>query len=153
MKPRSAACAVRMSVPRFITAAIFSSPLENLIPSTLVGMLGNVESTAFDSTPLLNGVYRFGSNVSVCAMPPAIHRTMTQSARGAIFSMLSEAKTRDSFAARAPSVAAEADFRKSRRFIVFIICVSVGVVSRRNAMIDRHHLRLQKDGMFSRSVG
>ena len=43
-------------------------------------MLGNVLSTRSVRTPGANGVYRLGSNVSVCAMPPAIQRTITASA-------------------------------------------------------------------------
>src|SRR6185437_4785155 len=41
---------------------------------------GNVLSTCAVGTPGLNGVYLFGSHVSVCAIPPAIHRTITASA-------------------------------------------------------------------------
>ena len=75
-----------INVPRSITLAIFSNPSENRTPSTAVGMLGKVESTPFGSMPFSKGAYRFGSNVSVCAMPPAIQSTITVSAVGAIFS-------------------------------------------------------------------
>jgi hypothetical protein len=65
----------RTSAPRSITEAIFSSPAQSLMPSTAVSMAGNVLSTSDDFNPFSNGVCRFGSNVSVCAIPPAIQRT------------------------------------------------------------------------------
>jgi len=43
-------------------------------------IVGNVLSTSSTRTPGANGVYRFGSKVSVCAIPPAIHNTITASA-------------------------------------------------------------------------
>ena len=50
------------------------------MPSTTVSIAGNVLRTRSVRTPGSKGVYRFGSNVSVCAIPPAIHRTMMESA-------------------------------------------------------------------------
>ena len=52
----------------------------NLMSSTAVSMAGNVLSTCSIRTPFSNGVYFFGSKVSVCAIPPAIQSTMTASA-------------------------------------------------------------------------
>ena len=51
---------------------------ENLIPSTAVSICGNVLSTEFGSIPFSKGAVRLGSNVSVAAIPPAIHSTMTE---------------------------------------------------------------------------
>src|SRR5262245_55534564 len=50
--------------------------------STVVSIDGNVLRTRFDSRPFSNGVYALGSNVSVCAIPPAIHKRMNVSAVG-----------------------------------------------------------------------
>src|SRR5688572_21652381 len=96
---------------------MFSSPLLILMLSTTVSIDGNVLSTRFDSNPGSNGVYCFGSNVSVCAIPPAIHRTMTVSHVGLIASFGSSTAQsgRGSPAASAASVAALAVFKKSRR--------------------------------------
>ena len=80
MKPRSGARNVLMSAPRSITRATRSSPWEILMWSTAVSMAGNVLNMRSVRTPGSNGVYRFGSQVSVCAIPPAIHNTMTASA-------------------------------------------------------------------------
>ena len=80
MNPRSAPWNVRINEPRSITLATRSSPWEILILSTTVSIAGKVLSTRSVRTPGSNGVYRFGSNVSVCAMPPAIHSTMMESA-------------------------------------------------------------------------
>src|ERR1700728_1352561 len=57
-----------------------SSPCEIWILSTDVRIAGNVLSTSAVGTPGLNGVYFFGSHVSVCAIPPAIHSTIVESA-------------------------------------------------------------------------
>src|SRR5436190_707210 len=81
-------------------------------------MLGNVLRNASGAIPFSNGVYRFGSNVSVWAMPPAIHRTITVSAvafaRSAPTSSASNARGKP--ADNADRVATLADLRKSRRF-------------------------------------
>src|SRR6266700_7340822 len=129
MNPRSPAVYERISVPRSITFASLSSPSLNLIPSTTVSMEGNVERTAFDSSPFSNAVYFFGSNVSVCAMPPAIQRMITASAdgwglaSGPYFDPLESAarQTRGKPAASAPTVAALAVLRKSLRENDFIV--------------------------------
>src|SRR4051812_12280417 len=86
--------------------------------STAVSMLGNVERTPFGSIPLSYAVNFFGSNVSVCAIPPAIQSTITVSAVGLIFGSASAAKSLGARADRAASVAAEADFKKSRRVVM-----------------------------------
>ena len=54
------------------------------MPSTAVSIDGNVLSTCSGRRPRSNGVYRFGSKVSVCAIPPPIHRTIRVSAVGVI---------------------------------------------------------------------
>ena len=82
MNPRSAATDERTSVPRSMTLAMRSRPWDSLMLSTFVSIDGNVLRTPFDSTPGVKGVYFFGSKVSVCAIPPAIQRTMTVSAVG-----------------------------------------------------------------------
>jgi len=46
----------------------------------MVGIDLNVLSTSSDFIPVAYGVNRLGSNVSVWAMPPAIHSKMTVSA-------------------------------------------------------------------------
>src|SRR5690349_13546662 len=56
-------------------------------------------------------------------MPPAIHRTMTVSAVGSIFSSGSAAQSFGAPADRAASVAAEAVLRKSRRVQEFLFIV------------------------------
>src|SRR5260370_1110278 len=48
--------------------------------STAVSIAGKVLSTSFDFNPFSYGEKRLGSNVSVCAMPPAIQSTITVSA-------------------------------------------------------------------------
>jgi hypothetical protein len=67
--------------------------------------------------PLLKGVYRLGSKVSVWAMPPAIHNKITVSAL-AFLLLLQEDKKLDSGApaANAPRVAALVLFKKSLLF-------------------------------------
>ena len=54
--------------------------------STTVSIAGKVQRIFSDGTPTSNGVYRFGSNVSGAAMPPAIQSRMHVSAVG--FGML-----------------------------------------------------------------
>src|SRR5438045_1178509 len=124
MNPRSAAQYDRINVARSITRAIFSSPCDNLILSTTESIVGNVDNTAFDSSPGRNSVNFFGSNVSVCAIPPAIQRTITASAVGFGFApgpyisgdgAPSPHTARGHEAASADNVAAEAPFKKSRR--------------------------------------
>src|SRR5690606_16951903 len=70
----------RIRVPLSIMAAIDSKPSENSIPSNAVGIDLNVLKTLLESSPFSYGVYRFGSKVSVCAIPPAIHKRITESA-------------------------------------------------------------------------
>src|ERR1043166_1636287 len=94
---------------------MFSKPSENLMLSTTVSMLGKVLAMRAVSIPFSNGANRFGSNVSVCAIPPPIHRMMRVSAVGAIFSCCSAKTGRAYPAATAESVAALAVRRKSRR--------------------------------------
>ena len=53
--------------------------------STAVSIVGNVLKTWFEFIPFSNGANRLGSNVSVCAIPPAIHSRMTVSAVGSTF--------------------------------------------------------------------
>src|SRR5581483_9991579 len=60
-------------------------------------------------------MYRLGSNVSVAAIPPAIHSTMTVSAVGRMAGGATSPYTLGARAARAASVAADAVLRKSRR--------------------------------------
>src|SRR5688500_17696633 len=85
--------------------------------STTVSIEGKVDSTLFGESPTSKGVYFFGSNVSVCAMPPAIQRTMTLSAVGtSLAADASSAKVAlGNDALSAASAAAEAVLRKSRR--------------------------------------
>ena len=64
MFPRSATTCERMSVPRSMTLAMFSSPWVILMLSTTVSIAGNVDRIFSTGTPISNGVYRFGSNVS-----------------------------------------------------------------------------------------
>ena len=101
-----------------MTRASFSSPSENLIESTEVSILGKVLAILAGSIPFSKGAKRFGSNVSVCAIPPPIHKTITVSAVGVIFASAASApRTRfGNPAARAESVAELAVRRKSRRF-------------------------------------
>ena len=80
MKPMSAATYERISVPLSIILPIDSSPSEKKILSRAVGTDLKVLSTLFASNPFSNGVYRFGSKVSVCAIPPAIKSRITESA-------------------------------------------------------------------------
>src|SRR5947207_1742165 len=91
--------------------------------STAVSIVGKVLTTSLGGIPLVNGVYSLGSNVSVCAIPPPIHRTITVSAVAVRFGVpasvgfASSAKTRrGNPAASADRLAALAVFRKSRRF-------------------------------------
>ena len=63
-------------------------------------------------TPGAKGVYRFGSKVSVCAMPPAIHRTITASA---VAFRCGPATSRGSRPTSAASVAAAVAPMKPRR--------------------------------------
>ena len=71
--------------PRSITLPTDSNPSEKYKPSTAVGTLGKVLKTLLLSTPLVYGVYAFGSKVSVWAMPPAIQSRITESAVEGIF--------------------------------------------------------------------
>ena len=71
--------------------------------------LGNVLATSSAFIPATYGVYRFGSNVSAWAIPPAIQRTITASAL--VLRMLrsrSSARTSRGAADKAASVAAPA---------------------------------------------
>ena len=96
---------------------MFSSPCEILTPSTTVSIDGNVHRIFSDGTPTSNGVYRFGSNVSGDAMPPAIHNRMHVSALAggcSIFSASVSAARADrgSSSASVASAAADIDCRK-----------------------------------------
>ncbi len=51
-----------------------------LMLSTTVSIAGNVQRIFSTGTPTSNGAYRFGSNVSGAAMPPAIQSRMQVSA-------------------------------------------------------------------------
>src|SRR6187402_2831826 len=68
--------------------------------------------------PLEKAVYLFGSNVSVCGMPPAIHNRITVSALEVIFLLLQEARKllTGVLAANVANVAALAFLRKSLLF-------------------------------------
>src|SRR5690606_20264858 len=99
-----------------------SRPSEKLIPSRTVGTDLNVLNTRFESSPFSNGVYRFGSKVSVWAIPPAIHNRMTVSAVDAWAALQDDSiLLRGTPAAKAASVAALVDFKKSRLFHLFFI--------------------------------
>src|SRR5438105_9651288 len=84
--------------------------------STTVSICGKVLRTWSGLRPRSKAVYFFGSKVSVWAMPPAIHNTITVSAVGLIFSSGSAVSWRGKPAAKAESVVALAVFIKSRRF-------------------------------------
>src|SRR5438128_1815486 len=116
-----------MSVARSMSRATFSRPCVSLMLSTTVSICGNVLNTCSRFSPRSNGVKRFGSKVSVDAMPPAIQRTMTVSAVGLIFSSASAFSWRGNPTASAESVAALAVFRNSRRLnwaLVFIVSIN-----------------------------
>src|SRR2546421_7651262 len=83
--------------------------------STAVGIELNVLSTALDGVPGAYGVNRFGSNVSVAAIPPPIQSTITASAVGATFGPFWAITSLGNPAANAESVAALAVLRKSLR--------------------------------------
>jgi hypothetical protein len=76
----SAATYDRINVPLSITLPIDCKPSEKFIPSSDVGNDLKVLRTLFPSIPFSKAVYLLGSNVSVCAIPPAIQRRMTVSA-------------------------------------------------------------------------
>src|SRR5690606_37836426 len=80
MLPRSGRTCERISVARSMTLAMFSSPSVILMLSTTVSIAGKVLSTLPTGSPGSKGTYRFGSNVSGAAMPPAIQSTMHASA-------------------------------------------------------------------------
>jgi hypothetical protein len=89
-----------------------------------VSIDGKVDNTLLDGRPAEYGVQSFGSNVSVCAMPPAIQRMISLSAvaAGAAVTASTEANARfGNPAASAESVAALAVFRKSRLFHVLFM--------------------------------
>ena len=123
MNPKSAATYERMTVPLSITLPIDSSPCEKETPSTAVGTEGNVLSTLFASRPLENAVYFFGSKVSVCGIPPAIHNRITVSAFEVIFFLLQEDRKLliGAPAANVASVAALVFLINSLRFQSFIL--------------------------------
>ena len=85
------------------------------MPSSAVGRDSKEESSDDTGVPTSNGVNFLGSNVSVCAMPPAMKSRMTVSA--VAFAFLSELpKTRCGMpVAIAANEAAEMRWRKSRR--------------------------------------
>src|SRR5690606_9645626 len=63
---------------------------EKWIPSKTVGLDLKVLNTSFACMPFVKGVYRFGSKVSVCAIPPDIYNKITESALDAILFLLHE---------------------------------------------------------------
>src|SRR5438552_1762944 len=88
--------------------------------STAVSMLGNVLNTFSVRTPGSKGVYLLGSNVSVCAIPPAIQRTMTASAVALGAAAWTNCGSRPISAARvAPAVAPINARRLTRELISF----------------------------------
>ena len=94
-------------VPMFITLPMDPKPSEKLTPSNDVGTDLDVLSTLLDSMPFSKGVYFLGSKVSVCAIPPAIHKRITVSAFDLILLLLQELNIEAGIpAARAASVAA-----------------------------------------------
>ena len=119
-------------VPLSITLPISCNPSENEIPSRTVGTLGKVERTRFPSIPFSKGVYFLGSNVSVCAMPPAIHSNITVSAVlvsiGFDPAQLVSSEDIGAPAARAAKVACEAVFKNSRLFHAFIISLNLNLL-------------------------
>src|SRR5688572_3463473 len=100
--------------------------------STLESIDGKVDRTLLGSRPFSYGVYRFGSNVSVCDIPPAIHRMITVSAVAGVGGMClavgSFAQAFGAPAASAASVVADAVLRKSRR---------VGLILMRRPLVDQ----------------
>jgi hypothetical protein len=109
---------------------MFSSPSEKLIPSSEVGDDLKVLSTEFASIPFSNGVYFFGSNVSVCAMPPAIQRRITVSAVDLIFGFEQDVTRLVGIpAAKAARVAALVFCRNSRLFQDLFIVTQVSYFS------------------------
>src|SRR5947208_1466494 len=118
MNPRLAGWNVLIKVPRCITLAHSGNPSETFNPSTLVGIDRNVDMTALASMPFSNGVYFFGSHVSVWACPPAIQSRIMASAV-ALGAGLSSA--RRGFQEGPPMAVIEAaqarPLRKSRRFV------------------------------------
>ena len=63
-----------------MTSATFSSPSLMLMLSTAVRIDGNVLITFSTGVPVMNGWYRFGSQVSGAPIPPPIHSRMQLSA-------------------------------------------------------------------------
>src|SRR5689334_11715164 len=98
------------------------------MPSSEVGNDGNVLSTALLLIPFSKGVYFFGSNVSVCAMPPAIHNNITVSAdvAGFFLPVVLSIRANGALALNAASVAALVFFKNSLRshfeFITIVFC-------------------------------
>ena len=78
--PKSGCTAERIKVPRSITWAIFSRPLEIFIPSTFVSIAGKVLRILLTSSPFSKGRYLLGSKVSGAAIPPAIQIRIQESA-------------------------------------------------------------------------
>src|SRR5690606_16383891 len=106
-----------MIVPRCIMFPICWSPSEKLTPSRDVGCDLKVVSTEVAAMPASKGVYFFGSKVSVCAMPPAIHKRITLSAVDLILGFEQEVSRLVGIpAARAARVAALVFCRNSRLF-------------------------------------
>src|ERR1044071_1450773 len=95
------------------------------MPSSDVGNDGNVLSTLLLLIPFSNGVYFFGSNVSVCAIPPAIQSNITVSAVvEGFFPVVLIIRANGAFALNAASVAALVFFKNSRRFqFAFILTI------------------------------
>src|SRR5882672_5125010 len=104
------------------------NPSENRMPSSAVGREGKVLSTRLASMPFSKGAYRLGSKVSVCAIPPATHSRMTESAvEGPSPEPLPHPESRlatGAPAANAASAAALDFLRKSLRFQLAFISLS-----------------------------
>ena len=85
MKPRSASRCERISVPRSMTLRDVFQPLRELdiVHRGIDGRKGAQHALA-GAGPFRTRVYRLGSKVSVCAMPPAIHSRIMVSALASI---------------------------------------------------------------------
>ena len=77
-------------MPLSIIEPIDSSPSEKETPSSIVGTGLKVLRTSLAFMPFEKGVYLFGSNVSVWAIPPAIQSRMTVSALEFVLLLLQE---------------------------------------------------------------
>ena len=127
-----------------MTRARRSSPCVNFMWSTAVSIVGKVLSTWSTFTPGANGVYFFGSNVSVCAMPPAIQSTITASAVAAgAASCCAARRVCGSRPTSAPSVAAAVAPMNPRRLMRALMNVSSRVIV---ASVDQLEFWLHQNG-------